>query len=401
MAIAGIAVALVACAVSLLVLPATLALLGERVNALAPRRLQRAAIKDARPASSGAWYRLSRFVTRRPARIAAASAVLLITLGIPFHAIKFTASDASVLPQNSSVGHAYDVLESEFPPHRTEPIFLAIRAPAGKRVDDFADKLRQLPGVAQVKPPRPVSDRASLLEVVSNGRVLSAQSQDLVDEIRSLPTSLDIAVGGFTATFVDQKSSLSHHLPFAVAIVTTLTILLLFLMTGSLVLPLKALIMNLLTLSAVFGILVFVFQGGRLEGLLDYTGQGALDLTLPILLFAVAFGLATDYGVFLLTRIKEVRDSGVQDTEAVAIGLERTGRIVTSAALLFCVAVSVLVASQIVTIKQVGVGIILAVLIDATIVRAFLVPSLMRLLGSWNWWSPAPLRRLHRRLRLV
>jgi uncharacterized membrane protein YdfJ with MMPL/SSD domain len=163
------------------------------------------------------------------------------------------------------------------------------------------------------------------------------------------------------------------------------------------VLPVKAVLMNLLSLSATFGLLVLIFQDGRLEGLLDYTSQGALEVTMPVLLFAVAFGLSTDYGVFLLSRIKEARDNGASDSEAVAVGLERTGRIVTSAALLFSVAIGAFATSQIIFIKENGVGTALAVLIDASIIRALLVPSLMELLGRWNWWSPRPLRRLHER----
>jgi RND superfamily putative drug exporter len=163
------------------------------------------------------------------------------------------------------------------------------------------------------------------------------------------------------------------------------------------VLPIKALVMNVLTLSAVFGILVLIFQDGRLEGLLGYTSQGALETTMPLLLFAVAFGLSTDYGVFLLTRIKEARDGGAGDREAVAVGLERTGRIVTYAALLFCIAIGAFATSEVVFIKELGVGTALAVLIDAFLVRALLVPSLMALLGRWNWWAPRPLARLHAR----
>jgi RND superfamily putative drug exporter len=171
-------------------------------------------------------------------------------------------------------------------------------------------------------------------------------------------------------------------------------------MTGSLILPIKTLLMNLLTVSAAFGILVLVFQDGRFEDLLGYTSQGALESSQPILLFAVAFGLSTDYGVFLLTRIKEARDAGAGDDEAVAIGLERTGRIITFAALLFCIAIGAFATSEVIFIKQVGLGTALAVLIDATLVRALLVPSLMALLGRWNWWAPAPLARLHRRFGL-
>jgi uncharacterized membrane protein YdfJ with MMPL/SSD domain len=178
------------------------------------------------------------------------------------------------------------------------------------------------------------------------------------------------------------------------------TVVALFLMTGSVVLPVKQLLMNVLNLTAVFGILVFIFQDGRLEGLLDYNSQGALEQTMPILLFAVAFGLSTDYGVFLLSRIKEARDGGINDSEAIAVGLERTGRIVTAAAVLFAIAIGAFATSQIIFIKQNGIGTALAVLIDATIIRALLVPSLMELLGRWNWWAPKPLRKLHHRIGL-
>jgi RND superfamily putative drug exporter len=178
------------------------------------------------------------------------------------------------------------------------------------------------------------------------------------------------------------------------------TLAVLFLMTGSVVLPVKAVVMNALSLSAVFGILVLIFQHGNLQGLLSYQSDGALDATQPILLFVIGFGLATDYGVFLLSRIKEAYDSGIENSRAVAVGLERTGRIVTAAALLFAVAIGAFTTSKLVFIKELGLGTALAVLIDASVVRALLVPSLMELLGKWNWWAPAPLRRLHDRMGL-
>ena len=209
-----------------------------------------------------------------------------------------------------------------------------------------------------------------------------------------------VQVGGETAGFIDQQDSLGGSLPLALAILATTTLVILFVMTGSVVLPVKALLMNLLTVSAAFGLLVLIFQDGRLEGLLAYESQGALEATQPVLLFCVAFGLSTDYGVFLLTRIKEARDGGLGERESVAVGLERTGRIVTYAALLFCVAIGAFATSQVVFIKEVGVGTALAVLIDAFIVRALLVPSLMALLGRWNWWAPRPLARLHARIGL-
>ena len=205
---------------------------------------------------------------------------------------------------------------------------------------------------------------------------------------------------GFTAHFLDLQASLGDHLPLVLAIVVVVTFVVLFLMTGSVMLPMKQVLMNALGLSATFGILVLIFQDGRFEDLLGYTSQGGLESTQPLLLFAVVFGLSTDYGVFLLARIKEARDGGHDDREAVAVGLERTGRIVTAAAILFAVAIGAFATSEIIFIKELGIGTAIAVLIDATIIRALLVPSLMQLLGKWNWWAPAPLRRLHERIGL-
>ncbi len=215
--------------------------------------------------------------------------------------------------------------------------------------------------------------------------------------VRDTPAPYPTLVGGVSAGFVDQKASLAAHLPWAITVIALTTIVALFLMTGSVILPIKAVLMNILTLGATLGILVWIFQDGRLEGLLSYDSSGALDLTQPILLGAMAFGLSTDYAVFLLSRIKEAHDAGLGTKESVAIGLQRTGRIVTAAALLFAVAIGAFATSEITLIKELGVGTAVAVLIDATIIRALLVPSLMALLGKWNWWAPRPLRRLHER----
>jgi RND superfamily putative drug exporter len=221
-----------------------------------------------------------------------------------------------------------------------------------------------------------------------------------VRDIRAIRSPVYVGVAGQTASYLDLEHSLGAHLPAVLAVIIAATLIVLFLFTGSVVLPVKAVLMNMLGLSGALGILVLVFQDGRLEGLLGYTSQGALDATQPIFLAAVAFGLATDYGVFLLSRIKEARDSGIPDSEAVAVGLERTGRIVTAAALLFAVAIGAFSTSKLVFIKELGLGTALAVLIDASIIRALLVPSLMELLGPWNWWAPRPLRRVHERIGL-
>jgi RND superfamily putative drug exporter len=397
MGLGGALVALIAAAIALIVLPAVLALLGKRVNALAPRFLQRRAQSESAARTSGFWYRLSRLVMRAPGRIAVASAAFLIALGIPFLQIDFTSVDAQVLPPSASAHEVDDALRADFPPFRDTPVQLAVTGSPAE-VAEVAERASEVKGAAAVNEPRALEGDVSVVEVVSSQPPLSQASQDLVGDLRDLDG--DVLVTGFTADYVDLQSSLVDHLPLVLAIVAAVTFVVLFLFTGSVVLPLKQILMNFLGLSAVFGLLVLIFQDGRFEGLLDYTSQGGLESTQPLLLFAVAFGLSTDYGVFLLSRIKEARDGGAPDSEAVAIGLERTGRIVTAAALLFSIAIGAFITSDIIFIKQVGLGTALAVLIDATIVRALLVPSLMELLGRWNWWAPRPLRRLHNRLGL-
>jgi uncharacterized membrane protein YdfJ with MMPL/SSD domain len=397
MGIGGSLVALIAAAIALVVLPAVLALLGERVNALSPSFLNRRAQRDARPAHEGFWYRLSQVVMRFPGRIAAASAALLIALGIPFLTIQFTSVDAQVLPQSASARQVDDTLRADFPPFRDTPITLAVRGDE-QQAQAVARDAGRLTGAVEVRPPVALGDGVHTVQVVSADPPLSAASQDLVERLRDLDDSTLIT--GFTAHYVDLQSSLVDHLPLVLAIAGLVTFLVLFAMTGSVILPLKQILMNALTLSAVFGILVLVFQDGRFESLLGYQSQGGLETTQPLFLFAVVFGLSTDYGVFLLSRIKEAYDRGASNADAVAIGLERTGRIVTAAALLFSIAIGAFITSQIIFIKELGLGTALAVLIDATIVRALLVPSLMQLLGSWNWWAPKPLRRLHERFGL-
>jgi uncharacterized membrane protein YdfJ with MMPL/SSD domain len=400
MGLGGSIVALLAAAVALIVLPAVLTLLGDRVNSLAPRFLQRRAERDARPDAAGFWYRLSRFVMGRPGVIAIASATVLIVAGLPFLRLEFTSVDAQVLPESTSARQVDNALRSEFPPFRDTPIRVLVEDATPGAVGSLQRDLRRIDGIAAVEPPRELRSGDVVLSAVSDSPYISERSRETVKEVRALPQpgGSEVLVTGATAEFLDFQDSLEEHLPLAVAIIIVATLVILFVMTGSVVLPVKSLLMNVLNLSAVFGLLVLIFQDGRFEDLLGYSSQGALEQTMPILLFAVAFGLSTDYAVFLLSRIKEARDSGLENSEAVAVGLERTGRIVTAAALLFSIAIGAFATSEIVFIKQNGIGTALAVLIDATIIRALLVPSLMELLGEWNWWAPSPLRRLHARI---
>jgi uncharacterized membrane protein YdfJ with MMPL/SSD domain len=399
MGIAGAVVALIAAALALSVLPALLAVLGPRLNALAPKRLQRAQARDARAEAAGFWYRLSQFVMRRPGRIAALSAGALIALGIPFASIRFLPVNASVLPASASAHQVDQRLRNQFPPGRTSPLEVVVGAPAGSpQLSAFAHRIRALPGVSALAPAQQAGRELSLLDVAPSAPTYSAAAKRLVQAVRALRAPFYVGVAGQTAAFIDLEHSLGTHLPLVLMAVIAATLIVLFMMTGSLVLPLKAVLMNALGLSAVFGILVLIFQHGNLQGLLSYKSTGALDATQPILLFVIGFGLATDYGVFLLSRIKEAHDAGMPNSQAVAAGLERTGRIVTAAALLFAVAIGAFATSKLVFIKELGLGTALAVLIDASVIRALLVPSLMELLGEWNWWAPAPLRRLHARI---
>ena len=369
MAIGGLAVALLAGVVALLVIPALFALLGRRVDALALRR--------GRAPGSGGWYRFAHAVMRRPLPIAVATGAVLVALGLPFLGVRFTGVDASVLPTSASARQVQDLIHARAPEHVVAHSRFTLA------------RVRRLPGVAAMTTPQPLGGGLWTADVTPAARPMSNGAKALVRHMRALPGT---SVAGVTAWYLDTSSSLRRHLPAAGAILALTIVALLYLVTRSVILPLKAVVMNALSLSAAFGVLVWVFQDGRLEGVLRYSSQGALELTQPVLLFAIAFGLATDYGVFLLSRIREAHESGLPNREAVALGLERTGRVITAAALLFCVAVGAFATSGIVIVKEVGLGIALAVAIDATLVRALLVPSLMALLGDWNWWRPGQKR---------
>jgi uncharacterized membrane protein YdfJ with MMPL/SSD domain len=398
-AIGGTLVAALSAIVAVTVLPAILASLGPRVNALPAPRLGRRTAK-ARD-SGGGWYRLASVVMKRPIPVATLTAAFMIAVAIPVLRVDLTTPDARILPEERSARIVDDRIDREFRGPAVTPLVAVIEEPSSAAARSagraFAARLERLPRVESVSGPRPLGDDAQELSIVASVDPLSDQGQALLREVRSLDWPFPTLVGGRTAELVDQKESLERHLPLAIAIIAVITVLVLWAATGSLLLPFVALVMNLLTIGAAFGILVLIFQDGRLESLLDFTGQGAIDSSMPILLLAVAFGLSTDYGIFLLSRMREARDAGAGDPVAVAIGLERTGRIVTAAALMFAVALGAFVFSELVVLKETAVGLSVAVLLDATIVRALLLPSVMRLLGRWAWWAPRPIGRLHER----
>jgi uncharacterized membrane protein YdfJ with MMPL/SSD domain len=403
MGVGGAIVALSAGAVSLIVLPAVLVALGPRIDALSPARLQRSAARSAQSTQQGAWYRLARGVMRRPGLIALVTAAALIMVASPALRLTFVPADAHVLPASSQARQVAEALTHDFAVDPSQTITLVVRAPHrdASTVAAIAARARQIAGTqASQGPPRYVGGGVWEIEQQPQGTDGATANQELVKHLRTIGaggTSSTLLVGGATAWFVDQKAAISEHLPLALAILAIMTLGFLFMMTGSLILPLVALLMNLLTVAVGAGLLVLIFQDGHLDGLFGFTPIGGLEEANLVLLFIIAFALSTDYGVFLFGRIKEAHDTGLATRDAVAYGLERTGRLVTAAALLFCVAIGAFATSHIFFIKQLGVGAALAVAIDATVVRALLVPAIMGRLGEITWWAPRPLRRLHKR----
>ncbi len=395
MGVAGIAVALLAAIGGLIVLPALLVVLGERVNALAPERLQRSRRTIDLPDRAGPWYRLSRWVMRHPAPIAIAATLVLLVLAYPLTGVKSAADDASILPPEQSSKRVDAILANQFPPGELDTIVVQLGDPQGAALDDYAAELGALPGVAGVAGPRTVGPDVSQIAVVSELSRYNAAGERLVRDVRAVDAPVPVRVGGVTAADIDEVDSVMGKLPIAAALLVTTTLLLLLAMTGSLVLPVKALIMNVLSLSAALGIVVWVFQSGHFDSLFDFRTDG-IQIGILVLVFFAGFGLSTDYGVFTFSRMREVRLSGADNEESVALGLERTGRIVTSAALLFAVAMGALISADLIGVQETGLGVAMAVLIDASLVRMFLVPALMALLGDRNWWSPEVVKPLTR-----
>jgi len=393
----GIIVSLTAGAVALLLLPAVLTLLRWRINAISLPRWRRAAHSSAMTSSGSRWYSISRLVMRRPLAIALASTALLLALASPVLGLRITQVDWNVLPTSMTARAVHDAIAREFPAAGGSAVLLAASAPAGAageaELQRYAAQLRALPGVAGVAQPERLAAGLERIEVAGSSAPLSSAGEALVRRIRALPAPGRVLVGGEAASLVDLRHSLGARLPLAVAIVVAITLFTVLLMTRSLVLAVKALLMSSLTIAATLGALVLVFQDGALQGFFDYTSSHALEPSTLVLIFALSFALATDYGIFLLSRIRELRERGLSDRDAVANGLERTGPVVTAAALLLCVALGSLMTGRHALVKEAGFGAALAVALDATVVRALLLPSLMCLLGRWNWWAPAPFAR--------
>lgn len=399
MGIAGASVAVVAAAAALVVSPALFGLWGAKL-ARGRRRTPRGGTA---PETTGRWYRLSRLVMRRPGAVAAVTAVVMLALAAPAVRAEWTPVDATVIPTDASARTVSDRLADDFGGAGGAPMTVVVDAgttePADvEAVSTYAAEVNALDGVLVPGTPRPLDAGTWQLDVTVEGDPAGDGAQQLVQDVRDLDPPFDTLVGGPAADFVDQQASIADRLPVAVLLMVALTLLVLWLMTGSVVLPLQAVVMNVLTVGTALGVLTFVYQDGRFADLLGYTPNGGVEPTNFVVAAAVVFALSTDYGVFLLGRIKEVRDAGADERDAVAAGLQRTGSVVTAAAILLAVAIGAFSTSSISFIQQIGVATAFAVLVDAFVVRTFLVPSLMGLAGKWNWWAPMPLRRLHDRV---
>ncbi|HXR59889.1 MAG TPA: MMPL family transporter, partial [Solirubrobacterales bacterium] len=388
-------VALLSALLAILVVPSLLALLGPRIDALSIRR--GSAVSD----TSDGWYRLARGVMRRPVAVALGSSALLLAAAAPLLWTTLTGPSAEAVPPGQPSYDAYRYLEGHYPRDVTEAVTVTVEGSAGsERLAAFQQRLGAVDGVVRGAPFALAGGDIAYANLALADPALSGTSQDAVRELRALdpPPGTRVLVSGNTAGFIDQKQSLIEHAPLVVAIVALTTLVLLFLLTGSVLLPLKTLVMNMLTLGATLGVLVLAFQEGWLKTPLDYTGPGAIEVTSLVFLFAVIFGLATDYAVLVMARIKERYDSGDSNEEAVAVGIARTGRVITAAALAIALVFLAFGVSSVFFVKQIAIGMAVGVMLDATVVRALLVPALMRLFGEWNWWAPAPLRRLQARL---
>jgi putative drug exporter of the RND superfamily len=389
-AVGGIATVLVAMAAGITLIPALLAAWGPKLK-MAHRQ----------EAEDGFFGKLARRVQRRPILAAAGISALLLAAALPFLHANYGLGDPRTLPLGSEARQVALDLNADFPGLRADPVTVVAKLPASDpRIAASAATISHLPGAGAVSIERGLSGNVTAIDVIPAGTVQGDAARHLVQELRADRPAFRTWVTGSAAFLIDFKNTIVQRLPYALAIIAAATFILLFLMTGSVLIPVKALVMNTLSLGATFGALVWIFQDGHLASLLGFQAFGAIEAWIPVIVFAFAFGLSMDYEVFLLSRIKEAHNECGDTNHAVATGLQRSGRIITSAAFLVIIVFLGFAAGQTMGIKEFGLALAIAVAVDATLVRCILVPATMTLLGPANWWAPSPLRRLHQRLGL-
>jgi putative drug exporter of the RND superfamily len=386
---AGVTVVLVALAVGLTLVPALLASFHRRIKVPAER------VSD-----DGFFARVARATQRRAGLVTIGLAAVLLAAGAPFLGVHFQNGGADLLPSSFQARQFADALAVHFPSDAVDPVYVVAHVPAA-RLQTYADTVvKSLPDVRRVATATDRRNGWSMVEITPDGSSQGDQAKALVGELRDHRPAFRTWVTGSAPVLVDFLHLVRAGLPWAALILGSGTFVLLFLMTGSVLVPLKALVMNTLSLGATFGVLVLVFQDGHGSGLLGFTPTGALETWVPVVVFAFAFGLSMDYEVFLLSRVKELYDSGLSNDKAIEVGLQRSGRIITSAALLVFIVFLGFTAGKLLGIKQLGLALATAVAVDATLVRCLLVPATMTLLGDRNWWAPGWLRRIHNRIGL-
>lgn len=409
-AYAGFFVVLFSIVGVLFTLPAALAVVGGRIGN---------GLRDPR-AGRGFWRRMAITVMRRPATFGGAVVAVLLVLGSPVLGLRFGLPDDRTLPPEASSRQVSEEVRVNFGIEESDALHL-IAADAGApnalrgQVDSYATALSRVEGVAQVdtmlgryaggqlRPEalveydRFTSGTGTWLSVVPTTAVMEADPLGFVQNVRDVPPPFAVQVGGYPAELSDFREAMLERLPLVLSVIFGITFIILFLMTGSLVLPLKATLLNLLSLTMMFGALVWVFQQGNLSGLLGFTATGTLETSIPILMFCIAYGLSMDYEVFMMSRIKEEYDRTGDNETAVAVAIERSAPLITAAAAILAASFATYASSGVIFLKMLGIGLALAVLVDATLIRAVLVPAFMRLAGSANWWAPAPLKRIHAR----
>jgi RND superfamily putative drug exporter len=418
---AGIASTFFAALGAVVLVPALLMLLGDRIEKYDLRKPIRRALHLGQPAPidapSAFWHRIATLVMRKAGLTGAATVILLLVLGAPFLNVHFGLPDDHVLPANAAPHTASETLRRDFGGAGAETLYVVAphESVSSSALATYATALSKVPAITEVTTTSGTFAKGSLTSGPTSAdarfrqggtwldlkpAVVSSSSvgEHLAAAVRSVPSPFkERLVGGDAAQLTDSEGAIGSWLPVALGLIAVFTFIVLFLFTGSIVMPVKAIAMTLLSLTATFGVMVWGFQEGHLSGLLSFQTTGILDTTTPILMFCLVFGLSMDYEVFLLSRIKEEYDKTGDNTDAVAKGLERTGRLITAAALLIAIVFICFTASSITFIKLLGVGASVAVLVDASLVRGVLVPAFMRLLGDWNWWAPAPLRKVHAR----
>jgi len=394
----GMAAVLVAMLAALTALPALLAVLGPRINSLRiplPRR------RKARPAGDGGWARLARFVMRRPVFFVVGVSAVLLATATPFLRAEFGGFDERVLPEGTESRVVAERVAEDFPGGGVSPVLALISGGGPAAAQAFATEVSSLPNVTGAQVTATKGD-SSLVAISYDGEPTSVDARQIVKDVRATPppAGSELYVAGRPAADLDQITGLTDRLGLMALYVGVVTFILLFFAFGSVVLPLKAILMNIISIGASFGVVVWIFQDGHLADALGFTSTGFLEPTNLILMLAILFGLSTDYEVFLLSRVREEWDRTGNNTEAVTAGLQRTGGIITAAALLLIVVVGGFATGGAATIKMLGIGTVVAVAVDAALVRTLLVPATMRLLGRWNWWAPGPLAKLYRRYGL-